>query len=156
MLETLRVIPADSRHRNFIIGTWLKSYAPNARRQGIITFYDAHEPRIAETRWQDCLVLTDDDGYTIHGWVCGVRGKLWHVYVVPELRRIRVATRLIELACGKLEEYARPWPYAAHARVNPYLLHEGYPYEQRDEVRDKGSSRGEGDSKDEDHVRQTV
>ncbi len=90
--------------------------------QGLGQFYDEHEPRIAESRWMDCLVVSDDTGFTVHAWVCGRDGQLWHCYVVPELRKLRVATRLIERACGELKEYARPWPYSAHARVNPYLL----------------------------------
>ncbi len=120
-LETLHIRPARDEHRNFILGTWVKSYRSAARSQGILQQYNAHEPAIAESRWMDCLVVTDD-GFTVHAWVCGRDGKLWHVYVVPELRRLRIATRLIEHACGQLQEYARPWPYSAHARLNPYLL----------------------------------
>lgn len=123
-LETLPIVGARDEHRNFILGTWVKSYAPYARAQGINRFYNENEPAIAESRWMDCLVVTDDTGFTVHAWVCGRDGQLWHVYVVPELRRLRIATRLIEHACGELREYARPWPYSAHARVNPYLLKE--------------------------------
>ena len=125
-LETLLVCRATSEHRNYILGTWVKSYREHARNQGILGFYNEHEPAIAESRWMDCMVVTDDTGFTVHAWVCGHDGQLWHVYVVPELRRMRVATRLIEHACGitGLKEYARPWPYSAHARVNPYLLRE--------------------------------
>jgi len=125
VLETLRIVPAEQQHRSFIIGTWVKSYESQARRQGIPKdVYSKHEPPIAESRWDDCWVLTsDEDGYTVSGWVCGSDGRLWHCYVVPELRKLRIATRLIEFACGgQVKEYARPWPYAAHARVNPYLL----------------------------------
>lgn len=123
-VETLRLTLATPDHRNFIIATWFKSYENQARKQGLREAYAEAEPAIAESRWQDCWVLTDDDGYTVYGWVCGDRttGALWHVYVAPELRRLRVATRLIEHACGELRQYARPWPYSAHARVNPYLL----------------------------------
>lgn len=123
VLETLRIIPAEQQHRSFIIGTWVKSYESQARKQGIPKdVYAKHEPPIAESRWQDCKVLTDDDGYTVHAWVCGGDGDLYHCYVVPELRKMRIATRLIEHATGGLKFYARPWPYAAHARTNPYLL----------------------------------
>jgi GNAT superfamily N-acetyltransferase len=123
-LASLPLLGAKDEHRNFILSTWVKSYRQQARQQGILAFYDEHEPAIAEDRWRECWVATDEDGYTVHGWVCGHKGQLWHVYVVPELRRMRVATRMIEHACGPdgLKEYARPWPYAAHARVNPYLL----------------------------------
>ena len=122
VLETLPVVAATKEHRSFILSTWVKSYKGKARDQGIAGAYDAHEPAIAESRWMDCLVVTDDTGFTVHAWVCGRDGQLWHCYVVPELRRLRMATRLIQLACGELREYARPWPYSAHARTNPYLL----------------------------------
>lgn len=121
-LETLPVLQADESHRSYILSTWVKSYESQARRQGIRGFYSKHEGAVAERLWQDCLVLTDDSGFTVHAWVCGSSGRLFHCYVVPELRKLRIATRMIELATGGLKEYARPWPYSAHARVNPYLL----------------------------------
>ncbi len=123
-LETLPIVDAKHTHRSFIISTWLKSYESQARKQGLREFYSRHEPAVAESHWEGCKVLTDDGGFTVHAWVCGTDGKLWHCYVVPELRRLRLATRLIEYACGPLKEYARPWPYSAHAKVNPYLLGE--------------------------------
>lgn len=70
-------------------------------------------------------MATDDDGYTVYGWVCGSLGSLVHVYVVPELRNKSVATSLIKHACGELEELARPWPLRGSVNqnpVNPYLL----------------------------------
>jgi GNAT superfamily N-acetyltransferase len=121
-LETLPVVKARDEHRSFILSTWVKSYRAAARDQGILQFYSEHEPAIAESRWMDCLVVTDDTGFTVHAWVCARDGQLWHCYVVPELRRLRIATRLIEYATGGLREYARPWPYSAHARLNPYLM----------------------------------
>lgn len=121
--QELLLVPASEQHKAFIISTWIRSYAGNARRDGYGKLYDKHEPAIAESRWSDCLVATDEDGYTVYAWVCGdLDGSLYHAYVVPELRRIRVATRMIEVACGDLKYYARPWPYSAHARINPYLL----------------------------------
>lgn len=122
-LQTLYLIPANPSHRNFILGTWTRSYRAEARKQGYGAFYDSHESAVAESRWSDCLVATDEDGYTVYGWVCGNRsGQLFHCYVVPELRRIRVASRLIDKACGEVTEYARRWPFNAHARINPYIL----------------------------------
>ena len=121
-LETLPIVSAGAVHRSFILSTWVKSYKSQAREQGIAGFYDEHEPAIAESRWSDCLVVTDDTLFTVHAWCCGSEGRLWHCYVVPELRKLRLATRLIEHATGGLKEYARPWPFSAHARVNPYLL----------------------------------
>jgi len=124
VVQELNLVKAEARHRSFIISTWVKSYEAQARKQGIGREYAEAEPAIAESRWEDCIVATDDDGYTVYGWVCGSRngGMLWHAYVIPELRRLRVATRLIEYACGELNYYARPWPFMSHARVNPYLL----------------------------------
>ncbi len=121
-VESLPIVQATADHRSFILSTWVKSYENQARRQGIAQYYAKHEPAIAESRWQDCWVVTDDDGYTVHAWVCGYEGELHHIYVQPNLRKLRMATRLTEFACGELKEYARPWPYSAHARVNPYLL----------------------------------
>jgi GNAT superfamily N-acetyltransferase len=123
-LESLLIVPATDAHRSFIIGTWVKSYQAQARAQSIEAFYSKNEPAIAESRWDDAWVLTDEDGFTVHAWVCGNDGRLYHCYVVPQLRKLRIATRLIEFACGAdgVKEYARPWPYGAHARVNPYLL----------------------------------
>ncbi len=124
VLETLLLSRATDEHRSFIISTWVKSYESQARRHGIKNFYVRHEPAVAERLWDQCTVVTDDTGYTVHAWVCANdRGQLWHCYVIPTLRQLRLATRLIEYACpGGLKEYARPWPYSAHAPVNPYLL----------------------------------
>ena len=124
LIQSLPIVSATPAHRSFILSTWVRSYEGSARAQGIARFYSESEPPIAESRWTNCKVVTDDTGFTVHAWACGGDSKLWHVYVVPELRRIRLATRLIEYVVGPdgLKEYARPWPYGAHARVNPYLL----------------------------------
>jgi len=121
-LETLPIVRAQLEHRSFVLATWVKSYEAAARKQGYAEFFKREEPRIAEALWDKCWIATDDTGYTVNGWVCGRSGQLYHCYVVPQLRRLRIATRLIEHSCGVLKEYARQWPYAAHARTNPYLL----------------------------------
>ncbi len=121
ILQELSLSPSASDHRSFIISTWLKSYRPLARRQGIQTQYDLYEPAIAESRWQDSTVLTDEDGFTVYAWVNGSGGKLFHCYVVPELRRLGVAKAMILDACGERPEHARPWPFQ-NRFVNPYLL----------------------------------
>jgi GNAT superfamily N-acetyltransferase len=123
VLETLPIIAARSEHRSFILSTWVKSYEGLARKLGWGEFYARHEPSVAESLWSSVAVVTDDGGYTVHGWACAIDGGLYHCYVVPELRKLRIATRLIEHTCPNgLKEYARPWPYSAHARVNPYLM----------------------------------
>ncbi len=124
VISTSVITKAEPQHRNFIISTWLKSYRGQAKRQGIQELYDAHEPGIAESRWQDSLVVTDDGGFTVYAWVCGQQGSLWYVYVVPELRLHCLSAALIELACGALPDLARPWPYKTRLRINPYLLTE--------------------------------
>ena len=123
VLETLPILKSSAEHKNFILSTWVKSYEAAARKQGIREFYVSNEPTVAESLWTACSVVSDDSGYTVHAWVCATEGNLYHCYVVPELRKLRLATRLIEYSCPEgLKAYARPWPYQAHARVNPYLL----------------------------------
>ncbi len=121
ILQTLQVRSPTESHRSFIISTWLKSYRPQAKRQGILTEYDLYEPAIAESRWQDCTVATDEDGFTVYAWCCGYAGALYHCYVVPELRGIGAARSLIQDACGDRPAMARPWPFR-HKLINPYLL----------------------------------
>ncbi len=122
VIQVLRLVKASSTHRNFILGTWVKSYRPTARKLGIGEFYDRHEPAIAESRWQDCWVATDEDGYTVYAWVCAETGNLYHVYVIPELRHKSVARCLQEHICGENPDLARHWPGRTVSRVNPYLL----------------------------------
>lgn len=136
VVQTLELTKAAPTHRNFILSTWLKSYRPQARKDGIQEYYNTYEPAIAESRWQDCHVLSDESGFTVYAWVCAYRpvsgstqrsavpGQLYHVYVIPELRHIGVARRLIEAIAGDGDiTYARPWPGRPKSyRVNPYLL----------------------------------
>ncbi len=123
VIQSLPLVKASSAHRSFILGTWVKSYRPHARKQGIGEFYDKFESAIAESRWQDCTVVSDEDGYTVYAWVCGGSGQLYHCYVIPELRHKLISTCTQEYACGtKTPDLARPWPGRSAGRVNPYLL----------------------------------
>lgn len=125
VLQSLLLTQAKSEHRSFILGTWVKSYRPTARKLGLGEHYDRYEAPIAESRWQDCWVATDEDGYTVYAWVCGDASGLWHVYVIPELRHRGVASCLQLHACGNYTpDLARPWPgrNPGTAKVNPYLL----------------------------------
>lgn len=124
VVQTLQLMPSQMGHRNFILSTWLKSYRPQARKDGIAEYYNKYEPAIAESRWQDCFVLSDEDGFAVYAWVCAYPGQLYHVYVIPELRHLGVARRLIEHVAGDGAIcYARPWPGRPKSyRVNPYLL----------------------------------
>lgn len=133
----LRVIRAEKIHRSYILSTWVKSYASTVRRQKVsctketvltvpLDVYLANEPKVAESLWDRAYIVTGDDGISIHGWVCGDIGKLWHIYVPPGLRRKGLASALIRLSCGDSYEYARPWPFESglpgEATYNPYLL----------------------------------
>ncbi len=121
ILQTLQVRPASQEHRSFIISVWMRSYRPIARRIGILQDFDRSEPAIAESRWQDCTVVTDDDGYTVYSWICGYDGLLVHAYTIPELRGIGVVRALTGKVCGPRFSVARPWPYK-NKHVNPYGL----------------------------------
>lgn len=122
-LSRLPVAAADDSHKAFIISTWLRSYRPVARKYGYEDLYNRNEPAIAESRWQDCFVVTDEGGYTVYAWVCAEQGSLYHVYVVPELRNIGVARELIRFAAGEDYMMAREWPRKnCPHRVNRYLL----------------------------------
>lgn len=125
VLKDLRVVQASPEHRSFILATWVKSYRPTARKLGFEEFYNEYEPKVAERYWGDCKVVTDEDGFTVYAWICGLKGKLFHVYVIPALRHIGVASSLAENVCGESYRLARPWP--GHPRpgknkVDPYLL----------------------------------
>lgn len=124
VIQDLNLVSAQPSHRNFILGTWVKSYRPIARRQGVGDFYEQQEPAVAESRWEDCWVATDEGGYTVYAWVCSEAGNLYHAYVIPELRHRGVAKALILHSCGPgVAPMARPWPGHSFGQVNPYLLH---------------------------------
>lgn len=125
VVETLPIRPAQEQHRAFILATWVRSYAATARKMLTRAVYVAGEPKIAERLWPKAMVITSpDDDYTVHGWICAEEGKLYHMYIIPELRRKGIAGALIQLAVGPKVEYARPWPYEPprHWNFNPYLL----------------------------------
>ena len=77
-------------------------------------------------------VLTSD-GNTVFAWVCGAPGKLFYVYVVPELRLRGVGSALIAEACLSSDalkpEDHRQYAYQCKAlrtvldgwTFNPYL-----------------------------------
>lgn len=128
LMETLALRPAAAEHRSFILATWVQSYKALARKQFSSKVYEQEEPRLAEKYWQNCIVLTpEDDSFTIHGWVCGVGTTLLQCYVPPELRRIGIASCLIDTACGKKVVIPRAWPFQNPPRgfeftYNPYKL----------------------------------
>lgn len=135
-LETLRVLRAEARHKNYIISTWVKSYASVSRKtvhshNGFYSekvqepYYMSGENDIAETRWGDCWVVTSEDGYTVYAWVCAAPCKLWHAYVVPEMRAIGILKEMVREFCGKEVQVARLPPFRKMPEgwtYNPYLL----------------------------------
>jgi hypothetical protein len=136
-VEMLPVRKAQESDRSFILATWVRSYAPVARRTRVTIgtapsvgleegVYLAGEPSVAESHWKNSVVLgSPEDEFTIHGWVCGGKGTLYHCYVPPDLRRQGIAKALILHVCGPTLEYARPWPFPkvpSGWKLNPYLL----------------------------------
>lgn len=125
VVESLPIRPATEEHRAFVLATWVRSYANTARKVMSRATYTEGEPKIAERLWKKSYVITSpDDDYTIHGWICAERGKLYHMYVIPELRRKGISSALISVCVGPKVEYARPVPYAVPKSwsFNPYML----------------------------------
>ncbi len=129
-LETLPIVQASEQHRSYIISTWVKSYETFNRRIDVCGMripsevYRTGESKAAELLWSKSHVVTGDDGFTIHAWICGSQGKLWHVYVPPPLRCIGVARGLVEQYCGATYLVPKPWPTVPkghHVSYSPYL-----------------------------------
>jgi GNAT superfamily N-acetyltransferase len=75
--------------------------------------YRSGESATAELNWSSSMVVTGEDGYTIHSWVCfsnGQPGHLYHVYVPPQLRSEGIAKALVEHFVGKVYTVHKPWP----------------------------------------------
>lgn len=94
--EVLNLIPADDRHRAFIISTWTKSYQSELRKLGFWEFRD-RETVVAEKLWNRARVLTDDEGFVVYGYVVPALGGLEYVYVVPDLRKMGVGQTLSQV-----------------------------------------------------------
>jgi hypothetical protein len=137
VVESLPIREPEQQDRSYILSTWVKSYAPVARRIRVVAgtapsigleseVYLKEEAKIAEAVWQKGLVLgSKDNGFTIHGWVSGYPGALLHCYIPPELRRQGICKALISHLCGNTLQYARPWPFnhvPSGWTYNPYLL----------------------------------
>lgn len=131
MIEELPVIPAKPEHRSYILSTWVKSYESSVRRLTVAGMriqtdvYRAGESKLAEKYWHISGVLVSPgDEYTIHGWVCASAGRLWHVYVPPQLRGNGVARELVEQSAGKQYATHKPWPTVPRGHEvtwSPYL-----------------------------------
>jgi GNAT superfamily N-acetyltransferase len=123
---TLPVQASTLTHRNFILATWVKSYLPTLRKWlGDSKALTLAEASCAETLWEQTLIVTSEDGFTVHAWVAGQPGVLHYVYVPPDLRGKGIARALIQHVCGHTFEYGRPWPFKKAPNggsYNPYLL----------------------------------
>lgn len=126
IVEHLNVIPATQDHRSFILSTWIRSYEPYIRRLIVAGMsvrgedYRNGESRAAERHWESSRVVTGDDGYTVHGWVCGHPGTLFHVYVAPQLRGGGLGKGLVEVVSGKDYVVTKPWPKVPHGHTVHY------------------------------------
>lgn len=137
VLSELPIIKATEEHRAFILATWVRSYESSSRRLQVAGMrlsaetYRVGESALAESRWPiSRVVVSQDDAYTIHGWVCGEApsaaggpGRLWHVYVPPNLRGSGVAKGLVESVCGKEYVVHKPWPSTPRSHIvswSPY------------------------------------
>lgn len=137
-LESLVIQQAETQHRNFILSTWVKSYAHFGRRMYVSVgshdrvhvpeqYYISGENALAEASWAECKVVTDPKGYTVYAWVCAAPGKLWHAYTVPELRKNGIFKALVREVCGDGEiQVARILPkMPKNWKYNPYMLGTG-------------------------------
>lgn len=132
--ENLPLIDAGTQHRSFVLATWVKSYTGTLRelsqKPGSVSLEELlkSEARTAEGLWEKSrtvVVVSKEDYFTLHGWVCGWYGRLDYVYVPPELRRKKIASALIDFVCGKDYQYARQWPFKGgppNGKRNPYVL----------------------------------
>jgi GNAT superfamily N-acetyltransferase len=126
LVQALTMRPAMGQDRNFILGTWMRSYpAPTLGAPAAVV--RAGEAALSEQLWSLSSVLVAEDDYTILGWACGRPGELYAVYVVPELRGIGVGRELIGSfrEPGRPLDLLRPWPGRplANSRYNPYCLY---------------------------------
>lgn len=141
VIQSLPIVYASEEHRNFIISTWVKSYDPRHADASLRSSlrsnpsllspkkaaFKESEAKLAEKLWSKCNVLTDESGYTVHAWVCGLHGLCYHFYCTPELRGIGIEGQLIEYCCGDanvdigfykpMENYHCAKPY-----WNPHML----------------------------------
>ncbi len=133
VLANLKVVHAKPEHRNFILSTWLKSYEKQARNNhwsGLLMkaeTFRSGEAKVAEKYWTGTrVVVSDDDQYTIHGWVCFIGDTLLHCYVPPALRESGLSMELVHAFLGTAYQTTKPMPgiVASTDRVtfNPYVL----------------------------------
>ncbi len=145
LIESLPIVQAGTEHRSLILSTWVKSYQTVSTQKWMVNkeTYILNEPRVAELFWENSWVVTsDEEGYTVHAWICCLPGKLFHIYVSPELRGCKTATSLIKHFCGpgNVDIY-KPWPFQSRGILwnkNPYIiLQHPLPFQTSQESLDK-------------------
>jgi GNAT superfamily N-acetyltransferase len=118
-IESLPIIQADERHRNFILSTWVRSYEPCVRKLQFgpanlrigLEAYRSGESKVAEKHWMESkCVVSGSDEYTIHAWICASPGRLYHAYVAPHLRSNGVGAALISSVAGNNYHVSKPFP----------------------------------------------
>jgi hypothetical protein len=127
----LPVIPADDRHRNYIIGTWVNSHVSSGMCLTEKDIARAGESKLAEDNWHNSVVVVSPaDEFTIHAWIClGMNhdessSAVLYIYVPPDLRNCGIAKELTEFFCGKEYEALHDWPKTPKGHkvhFNPYL-----------------------------------
>lgn len=134
--QKLWLTPATRNDKGFILSTWVRSYLPIVRKTEHCykhhtlriseETYLANHPRIAESLWENALVLRDEeDGSAILGYVVADTAAciLDYVYVIPDLRNVGLAKVMIRAAAGDNPEVTHMWPFRWRSgwKYNPYL-----------------------------------
>lgn len=102
----LNLIPAEPRHRGFVISTWVRSAAESWKKKMPYSVVVNGESKAAESLYPLVHVLTSD-GDSIHGWCCGSAGLLHYAYVPPELRGSGIGQLMVRFVCGPEVTYTR-------------------------------------------------
>ena len=113
-----RIVRATKEHRAFVLSTWLRSKWQLVKDEITHKTFIDGEQALAEERFAAGLVwIHTEDGYSVNGWVSGVRDSLdttvdgvllrkgsyrllHYVYVAPELRGMGLGRKLVTQAIG--------------------------------------------------------
>lgn len=123
-LAELQVVPATTDHRNFILATWVRSYASTARKFMGRKDHSLFDGMVAEKLWTRCRVATSD-GFTVQAWACIEGPVLHHCYVIPEMRGRGMLRALLRIGQVPVTTISRPWPREAGltgTTYNPFLI----------------------------------
>lgn len=135
VIETLPLIRALPEHKAYIISTWVKSYAGLNRKQRTVLNgsaatvrsedFTTGEAQIAERLWEKTYVVSGkEDTFTVNGWLCGEKGRVYHAYIPPDLRRMGIFASLCRQVAGPTFHSRLLWPYnkveGLWMHYNPY------------------------------------